>query len=76
MKMSKGCDQVKAPVLFCCRFRQDQSFLPHQNLTPLHSNTPLQNSAPTGPDSSIGSVSAPGNGRSWVRSQAATYQSR
>ena len=30
----------------------------------------------TGPDSSIGRVSAPGNGRSRVRSRAATYQSR
>ena len=30
----------------------------------------------TGPDSSVGRVSAPGNGRSRVRSRAATYQSR
>ena len=29
----------------------------------------------TGPDSSVGRVSAPGNGRSRVRSRAATYQS-
>ena len=30
----------------------------------------------TGPDSSVGRVSAPGNGRSRVRSRAVTYQSR
>ena len=30
----------------------------------------------TGPDSSVGRVSAPENGRSRVRSRAATYQSR
>ena len=30
----------------------------------------------TGPDSSVGRVSAPGNGRSRVRSRAATHQSR
>ena len=30
----------------------------------------------TGPDSSVGRVSAPENGRSWVRSRAAIYQSR
>ena len=30
----------------------------------------------TGPGSSVGRVSAPGNGRSRVRSRAATYQSR
>ena len=30
----------------------------------------------TCPDSSVGRVSAPRNGRSWVRSRAATYQSR
>ena len=30
----------------------------------------------TGPDSTAGRVSAPGNGRSRVRSRAATYQSR
>ena len=30
----------------------------------------------TGPDSSVGRVSAPGNGKSRVQSRAATYQSR
>ena len=30
----------------------------------------------SGSDSSVGRVSAPGNGRSWVRSRAAKYQSR
>ena len=29
----------------------------------------------TGPDSAVGRVSAPGNGRSRVRSRAATFQS-
>ena len=38
----------------------------HMFLTPKH----------TSPDSSVGRVSAPGNGRSRVRSRAATYQSR
>ena len=36
----------------------------------------LQEDTNTGPDSSVGRVSAPGNGRSRVRSRAATYQSR
>ena len=30
----------------------------------------------TGPDNSADRLSAPGNGRSWVRSRTATYQSR
>ena len=36
----------------------------------------LSSSFGTGPDSSVGRVSALGNGRSRVRSRAATYQSR
>ena len=36
----------------------------------------LYTSKSTGPDSSVGRVSAPGNGRSRVRSRAVTYQSR
>ena len=43
----------------------------------LPSKDTLISTAPaTGPDSSVGRVSAPGNGRSRVRSRAATYQSR
>ena len=45
MNTSKECARSKPSVVFC-QFRQDQSFLPLQNLTPLHSNTPLQYSAP------------------------------
>ena len=39
-------------------------------------NLIFQSNENTGPDSSFGRVSAPGNGRSRVRSRAATYQSR
>ena len=39
-------------------------------------SVPFFSITPTGPDSSVGRVSAPGNGGSRVRSRAATYQSR